>query len=52
MDEKRVPGGLGPGTESEGRRAFPSEAAEIGDGFRAGIPVVGIGASAGGLEVF
>ena len=52
MDERRVPGDVAPERESEGRRALPTDAAEIGSAIPADIPVVGIGASAGGLEVF
>ncbi len=52
MDEKRMPGDVQQQTESEGRRAFTAEAAGLDGMARAGIPVVGIGASAGGLEVF
>jgi two-component system CheB/CheR fusion protein len=51
MHEKRVSGVVRPETELEGRRAFMAGVAEpLAD--RAVIPVVGIGASAGGLEVF
>ncbi len=63
MDETQAPGSTRPETESEGRCAFPKEAAEPGVSARAAVrraavparaavPVVGIGASAGGLEVF
>ncbi|MGA2184651.1 MAG: chemotaxis protein CheB [Bryobacteraceae bacterium] len=52
MDEDQVPGGIRQPTESGGRRAFTAEAAEPGDAARSVVPVVGIGASAGGLEVF
>src|ERR1017187_8457727 len=51
MHEKRVSGVVRPETELEGRCAFMAGVAEpLAD--RAVIPVVGIGASAGGLEVF
>ena len=51
-EEKPIPAGMREVTESEGRRALTGEAAEPGGAARTGIPVVGIGASAGGLEVF
>src|SRR4029453_1168205 len=46
MDEKRAPGGILPQTEASGHF---EERIEEG---RCIIPVAGIGASAGGLEVF
>lgn len=52
MDEKRMPGGIRPETEGGEGYAFTAEAPEHGGAARAVIPVVGIGASAGGLEVF
>ncbi len=51
-EEKPVPAGMRELKESEGRRAFTTEAAEPGGADGTGVPVVGIGASAGGLEVF
>ena len=52
MDDTQVPGGILPETEAEGGHAFTAEAPEHDGAARAVIPVVGIGASAGGLEVF
>ena len=52
MDEKEMPGGIQPETEADGERAFTAEAPEHDGPARAVIPVVGVGASAGGLEVF
>src|SRR6266542_4211958 len=52
MDEKRAPGGVWLETESEGRGGFIGKAREQGRTDEAVVPVVGIGASAGGLEVF
>jgi two-component system CheB/CheR fusion protein len=52
MEQTEAPGGTRPEIDSEGRRAFPEEAAELGVTARTGVPVVGVGASAGGLEVF
>ncbi|HSB15256.1 MAG TPA: chemotaxis protein CheB, partial [Bryobacteraceae bacterium] len=52
MDEKQVPGGIPQDTESEGRRNFTEEAPKRGRAAGAAVPVAGIGASAGGLEVF
>jgi hypothetical protein len=52
MDETQVPGGILPETEADGGHAFTAEAPEHDSAARAVIPVVGIGASAGGLEVF
>ena len=51
MDEKQVPEGILPETESNGEHAFTAEAPEHDGAAQAVIPVVGIGASAGGLEV-
>jgi two-component system CheB/CheR fusion protein len=50
MDLTQGPGGIQP--ENAGGHAFAAEAAEPGGAAWAGVPVVGIGASAGGLEVF
>ena len=52
MDEAPVLGGILPETEADGGHAFTAEAPEHDGAARAVIPVVGIGASAGGLEVF
>ena len=52
MDEKRMPGGIRPETETDEGHAFTAEAPAHDGAARAVIPVVGIGASAGGLEVF
>src|SRR5690349_18982149 len=52
MDEKRMPSRTRRETEADGRDAFPAEAPEPDGAARAGVPVAGIGASAGGLEVF
>src|ERR1035437_1725017 len=52
MDEKRMPGGIRPETETECGQAFTAEAAEHDGAARAVVPVAAIGASAGGLEVF
>jgi two-component system, chemotaxis family, CheB/CheR fusion protein len=49
MDEKQGPGGIRQDRKSKGRRSFTEEAPKPG---RAAVPVAGIGASAGGLEVF
>ncbi len=51
MDKKRK-SGVRCEAEPAGLRAVPAEAAEPGGAVPAGIPVVCIGASAGGLEVF
>jgi two-component system CheB/CheR fusion protein len=52
MDETQVPGGILPETEADEEHAFTAEAREHDGAPRAVIPVAGIGASAGGLEVF
>ena len=52
MDETRVPGRTLPEFVAEDRDSCPTEAAETEGKAPATIPVVGIGASAGGLEVF
>jgi two-component system CheB/CheR fusion protein len=52
MDETQASGSTRPETESEGPRAQLDESAEPGGPARTVVPVVGIGASAGGLEVF
>ncbi len=52
MDETSLPGGFLQETEAEGGRASHAEVPEHDGMSRAAIPVVGIGASAGGLEVF
>ena len=51
MNEKRE-SGVRREAEPAGLRAVPAEAAEPGGAVPAGIPVVCVGASAGGLEVF
>src|ERR1039458_7250702 len=50
MDEKEMPGGIQPETEADGERAFTAEAPEHDGPARAVIPVVGVGASAGGSD--
>ncbi len=52
MDETQVPGGVLPETEADGEHTFTEEACKpvLASGW--GVPVAGIGASAGGLEVF
>ncbi|MGA2590701.1 MAG: chemotaxis protein CheB [Bryobacteraceae bacterium] len=52
MDKKQVPGGILTETETDRGHAFAAEAPEHDDTVRAIVPVLGIGASAGGLEVF
>ena len=52
MDEKATPGVVRPGTEADGGNAFTPESPEHDGAARAVVPVAGIGASAGGLEVF
>jgi two-component system, chemotaxis family, CheB/CheR fusion protein len=52
MDEKRMDGGIGPENNTDGEHAFTSEAREDEGADRTVVPVAGIGASAGGLEVF
>ena len=51
MDET-LPGSIQPETETEGWHASTGDAPEHDGAARAVLPVVGIGASAGGLEVF
>jgi chemotaxis response regulator CheB len=52
MDEQRMPGGILPETETDGGHAFTAGPPEHDSATLAAIPVVGIGASAGGLKVF
>jgi len=52
MNEEQKAGGIRPETKADGGHAVTVEAPEHDDAARAVIPVVGIGASAGGLEVF
>ncbi len=51
MDEKRMPGDR-PEAEVDGGDPFTAEAPEHDSAAKEVVPVVGIGASAGGLEVF
>ena len=51
-EEEPIPGGIRLRTEVEGEDASSSEEAEPDGAARAVVPVAGIGASAGGLEVF
>jgi two-component system CheB/CheR fusion protein len=52
MDDKHVPEGILTETEVDGGHAFTAEEPEPGNAARALVPVAGIGASAGGLDVF
>jgi two-component system, chemotaxis family, CheB/CheR fusion protein len=52
MDEKPVPGDAGPGTEPDEGQAFSPGSPEYDGAARVVVPVAGIGASSGGLEVF
>ena len=52
MDKNRIPGGSLPETDVDGGRALIAEAPEHDGTSRVVVPVVGIGASAGGLDVF
>ena len=52
MDKKRASGRITPDTEGESRHDSVQDVAEQGRAAQTVVPVVGIGASAGGLEVF
>ncbi len=52
MDEKSVPNAIGPQAEADEGLASTGETPEDGIALSGRVPVVGIRASAGGLEVF
>ena len=52
MDERQAHGGIPADTEADGGHGLTAGVLEHDGATRAALPVVGIGASAGGLEVF